>query len=99
MEKQTEEKTFEELLGEAAENAEMVNGKPFARLIEVLSDWEYEAHEKMLGNQSPQLAWAFQQLWIQRRDLLNGVRAWADAQIKQKENLIEQLRQEQLEIA
>jgi len=87
-------KTFEQELAEVSENAEWAQKRPFSDLLAVLEDWENEARESMINNMSSEQAWNLQQRWAQREGLVRGVKMWRETMIKERDNMIEQLRQE-----
>jgi|SRR5262252_7878955 len=95
---QKEDRPFEEVLAEVSDNAAMYKSGAFKRLLLVLEGWESEAQERMLKNHSKDLAWSFQQLWIQRKDLVNGIKAWGENATKQRDDMIEQMKRELLEV-
>lgn len=91
--KQTEQ-TFEEVLGEVSENAAMVSSKAWGRFCDFLRGWERDAYTDMLGNQSREKAWDFQQRWMQREALIRGAIAWGDQAVKQRDEMFDQMKRE-----
>lgn len=91
---ESEQKSFEELLGEATENAAMCSSKSWARFCDFLRGWEQDAYGDMLGNQSRDKAWDFQQRWMQREALIRGAIAWADDAVRTRDKMLEELKEE-----
>lgn len=89
-----EPKSFEEQLAEVSENATWAQARPFALLLSVMEEWEQEAKEAMQNNMASEQAWNFQMRWAQREGLVKAVKLFRETMIRERENLIEQMRQE-----
>jgi len=95
---ENEPKTFEEILAETTDVAAMVSSPAWAKYMLLLQGWEQEAMEDMRGNLSKEMAWSFQSRWKQREDIVRLTATWADMAVKQRDLMIQELKQE-LEIA